>query len=66
MIGCAGRKASPLALRPAQANKKFGEGRASAVAKDSDKRRVLTRRKQELDHAIANGYPAEALHVRAE
>jgi hypothetical protein len=36
------------------------------VAKDSDKRRVLIRRKQELDHAIANSYPARALHVRAE
>ena len=36
------------------------------MAKDSDKLRVLTRRKQELDHAIMHGYSAEAINVRAE
>jgi hypothetical protein len=36
------------------------------VAKDSNKLRVLTRRKQELDHAIAHGYSAESLRIRAE
>ncbi len=36
------------------------------MAKDSDKLRVLTRRKQELDHAIRHGYPAAAINVRAE
>ena len=36
------------------------------VAKDSDKRRVLARRKQELDHAIRHGYLAETINVRVE
>ncbi len=36
------------------------------MAKDSNKVRVLQRRKQELDHALKNAYPAEALQVRAE
>jgi len=36
------------------------------VAKDSDKRRVLQRRKQELDHALKNAYPLAAVQVRAE
>jgi hypothetical protein len=36
------------------------------MAKDSDKRRVLTRRKQELDHAIRHSYSMEAVTLRAE
>ena len=36
------------------------------MAKDSDKGRVLQRRKQELDHALKNAYPLAAVQVRAE
>lgn len=36
------------------------------MAKDSNKSRVLQRRKQELDHALDNAYPPEAVRVRAE
>ena len=36
------------------------------MAKDSNKRRVLARRKQELDHAIMHGFTSEALQLRAE
>jgi hypothetical protein len=39
---------------------------AQGVAKDSNKLRVLARRKQELDHAIAHGLSSDALHKRAE
>ena len=43
----------------------FGGG-GLAGAKDSNKHRVLTRRKQELDHAMAHAYPAAAIHIRAD
>jgi hypothetical protein len=36
------------------------------VAKDSNKYRVLVRRKQELDHALRHGYPLEKVYMRAE
>ncbi len=36
------------------------------MAKDSDKGRVLQRRKQELDHALNNAYPPAAVQVRVE
>ena len=36
------------------------------MAKDSNKRRVLARRKQELDYAIAHGFSPEAVRLRAE
>ncbi len=36
------------------------------MAKDSNKRRVLDRKKQELDHALRHNYSIEKLHVRAE
>ena len=36
------------------------------MAKDSNKNRVLQRRKQELDHALKNAYPPEVVQVRAE
>ena len=36
------------------------------MARDSNKQRVLARRKQELDHAMTHGYSAAALHMRAD
>ncbi len=36
------------------------------MAKDSDKRRVLQRRKQELEHAIKHSYSIERVQTRAE
>ena len=36
------------------------------MAKNSDKRLVLARRKQELEHAMRHGYSTEVIHVRAE
>ena len=36
------------------------------MAKDSNKSRVLQRRKQELEHALRNAYPLGAVQVRAE
>lgn len=36
------------------------------MAKDSDKRSVLNRRKQELDHALRHGFPPAAVEVRVE
>jgi hypothetical protein len=41
-------------------------GRMYFLAKESNKYRVLVRRKQELDHAISHGMPLAALHKRAE
>jgi hypothetical protein len=38
----------------------------TAMAKDSDKRRLLNRRKQEIDHALNHGFDAAAIACRAD